>query len=228
MKWSVLCIGLRTKNGAILLGIGVWCDGRELNLGPKFLELGHWGGVLMTSYPNKLIPGGSQKIWKNYLIFDTPFVSKVFKNSNIWFGGFLKKLKLNIRPTWVLTKHKTNKFLMALILFAKEMRWYLYTYYHGILSKGPSRSALRSHKVLNRLFVRVYTTGANLWVLALRTNRWRDGWMKGWMTWANLLVVALRINGWRDGWMKGWMMTWANLQVLALRTNGWWDGWTEG
>ncbi len=39
----------------------VW--GRELNLGPKFLELGHWG-VLITSYPNKLIRVGLRKFEK--------------------------------------------------------------------------------------------------------------------------------------------------------------------
>ncbi len=46
-------------------------------MGPKFLELGRLG-VLITSYPDKLMPGGSQKFLKKYLIFDTPCVSKVF------------------------------------------------------------------------------------------------------------------------------------------------------
>ncbi len=96
MKWGVLSIGFKDQiRGAILLGKGVWCKGQELNMGPKFLELGRLG-VLITSYPNKLVPGGSQKNW-----------------------------------------------IMG----------------------------------------------------------WMDGRMDGWRTWANLRMLALRTNGWRDGWM---------------------------
>jgi hypothetical protein len=80
------------------------------------------GGVLITIYPKQVDNRWVSENLKKYLIFDTPCVSKVFKNSNIRFGGFKKKLKFNIQPTWVLTKHKINDFLTALILFAKEMR----------------------------------------------------------------------------------------------------------